>query len=287
MTGGRTIWRRIIDERVVMTVIVVNTLALVARGFAMNKEGASHPVFWVEYTCTLYFVGELAIRLSTAGWRTYWASLWNRVDALLVVVSTPILLEPFIDVEEDIALLLLLRAARLVRLGRLLTFIPGRDRLWIGITRALRAALGVSIALALYCFMLGLAACHLFHDVAPEYFADPLLSFYSMFKVFTVEGWYEIPDVLSADASLAWTLFIRVFFMGAVVTGGLLGLSLANAIFVDEMVMDNNAEVEVVLAELRAEVGELRREVLAGQERLIALMSSPSPQPADAGPSGG
>ena len=65
-----------------------------------------------------------------------------------------------------------------------------------------------------------------------------------MFKVFTVEGWFTIPDEIAAAAAspvVGWA--VRGFFAFAVTTGGILGLSMANAVFVDEMVMDNNRDL--------------------------------------------
>lgn len=273
MQSQRSISTWLIDPRVVISIIILNAFALVLRGFDDNKDGPDHALFWLEYACTIYFLVELGIKVRVAGWRGFWASGWNRFDTIIVLMSSPILVEPFIDIAEDISLLLLLRVARIARLVRVLNFVPDRDRLWHGVVRALRAALGVAIALSLYCFMLALAACHLFHGLAPEAFGDPIIALYSMFKVFTIEGWYEIPDQVAANAPAAWTAFIRLFFMGSVVTGGILGLSLANAIFVDQMVMDNTEEAEHQLAELQAEVCALREQVAANHAQLLALLS--------------
>lgn len=267
-------WRWLVEPRVVVAVILLNALALVFRGFDENKDGADHALFWLEYGCTIYFLIELGIKIRLGGPRQFWASGWNKADVIIVLASTPILIEPFVDIPEDISLLLLLRIARIARLVRVLNFVPERDRLWQGVARALRAALGVAVTLLVYCFMLGLAACHLFHQIVPEAFGDPIISLYSMFKVFTIEGWYEIPDQVAESAPTAWVVFIRLFFMGSVVTGGILGLSLANAIFVDQMVMDNTDEAEHQLAELKAEICELRSQVAANHAQLLALLSA-------------
>jgi len=54
----------------------------------------------------------------------------------------------------------------------------------------------------------------------------------------------------------------RVFFVIAVLVGGILGLSLANAVFVDEMMMDNTdvleRKVDLLTEELRALRDDLR-----------------------------
>ena len=76
----------------------------------------------------------------------------------------------------------------------------------------------------------------LFGGTSPEHIGDPLRSAYSLFKVFTVEGWHEIPDDLKKNgADDVQVMLLRVYFVVAVLIGGILGLSLANAVFVDEM----------------------------------------------------
>ena len=42
----------------------------------------------------------------------------------------------------------------------------------------------------------------LFGKRSPEYFGNPLIASYTLFKVFTIEGWHEIPDeIVSANDS--------------------------------------------------------------------------------------
>ena len=67
-------------------------------------------------------------------------------------------------------------------------------------------------------------------------------------------------DAIAAKASEEVGLVVRAFFAFAVATGGLLGLSLANAVFVDEMVKDNNDDLLERVDELQAEVLALRDE---------------------------
>ena len=48
----------------------------------------------------------------------------------------------------------------------------------------------------------------------------------------------------------------------AVIVGGILGLSLANAVFVDEMMMDNTQQLEDKVDRLTDEVRALRQELV-------------------------
>lgn len=260
-----------VSERVVVTLILLNTLAVFLRGFATVRERWELALLAIDYACTCYFVVEILIKLRIFGARRYLAVGWNRFDAAVVVLSTPMLLSPFLEL-ESFAAILVLRVARVSRFLRLLRFVPDSDRIWSGVKRGLKASVGVGLALALYCFVLALGACHLFGDVAPERFGDPFVSFFSLFQVFTVEGWQDIAEATARPLSAEGAAFARGFFMVAVVTGGILGLSIANAVFIDEMVMDNTNEIEATLASLRGEIAELRAAQAGSLARIEALL---------------
>jgi voltage-gated sodium channel len=149
-----------------------------------------------------------------------------------------------------------------------LRFIRNLDHLVTGIRRALRASIGVFLALLLINLILAVMATLLFRDLDPEHFGDPISSGYSIFQVFTVEGWNDIAENLETRAAetkstnpkllIAGT---RIFFVAAVLIGGILGLSLANAVFVDEMMMDNTEILERKVDSLSEEIRRLREDL--------------------------
>ena len=99
------------------------------------------------------------------------------------------------------------------------------------------------LAFALLIFIFALINCSLFRDSAPEYFSTPLQSFYSVFRLFTIEGWYDIPDAVTCNAGPVAAHFVRFYFCLLLILGGIIGMSLINSIFVDSMAEDNNDEV--------------------------------------------
>ena len=52
--------------------------------------------------------------------------------------------------------------------------------------------------------------------------------------------------------------FVKVYFIFLVLTGGIFGIGLVNAVFVDELVADNNDEVLDKIDSLSAEIKELK-----------------------------
>jgi voltage-gated sodium channel len=94
-----------------------------------------------------------------------------------------------------------------------------------------------------------------------------------------VKGWYEIPDRIAnqcenstkngynnGKANPIWGVFARIYFIGSVMVMGIIGLSLANAIFIDEMTVDNTQALENKVDALQAEIRSLRDEMRASRK---------------------
>ena len=257
----------LVSDRLVMAVIVLNATALVLHEMAPASSPSSRTWFWIDYLCVIFFLVEAVLKIRRDGWPLYWSSGWNRFDFTVVVLSLPALLGPFFDVRQ-FAFVLILRLGRLFRLFRVLRFIPNLDHLVAGVRRALRASIGVFLALLLINLILSVMATLMFRDLDPEHFGNPVIAGYSIFQVFTVEGWNEIAENLAERAvesgrEDAKTLIVgaRVFFVFAVLIGGILGLSLANAVFVDEMMMDNTEVLERKVDALTEEIRRLRNDL--------------------------
>lgn len=252
----------LISEKTVITVILINAFALFMQGRGQKEIALDDLWFRIDFFCVLFFALEAGLKIQRDRWHGYWERSWNRFDFIVLIFSLPVLITPWLDLHY-FEVVPLLRLGRLFRLFRLMRFIPNRDHLIDGVRRALKASIGVFLALFLVNVILAIGATLLFGELAPEYFATPMLSTYTIFKVFTLEGWYEIPDVLSSRATPGWGVLARLYFIATVMIGGLLGFSLANAVFVDEMIMDNNEDLEEKIDEMRVELQGLREELRA------------------------
>ena len=264
----RGLLRWFISEGVVLTVIVLNTIALILDGFPTIHERYGHYLHQFDIACMVFYVLEVIGKVWTLGFSEYWSSAWNKFDFIIVILGLPLFLDPFIEGGiEGVEIVLLLRMGRFLRFFRMLRFIPNATQIWKGVMRSLRASVGVFLVLVLLNLILAMGANLLFRDYAPDHFGDPYVAFYSMFKVFTIEGWFEIPDQLAEAGVAAWDLFlVRCYFAFSVVMGGVLGLSLANAVFVDEMTADNNDELVLMVEDLQKELSHFREEVLELQK---------------------
>ena len=246
-----------LNEKAILWVILLNAAVIFAQGF--NPE---RPLFeWLELfdnLFTLLFMIEAIVKIRVWGRATYFASSWNIFDFVLVLFAMPSFVAWVFNLNmASLEFLLVFRIMRVFKFFRFIRFIPNIDHIVNGLSRAVRASVLIILAFFVFNFTISLISCFLFRDSAPEYFRDPLLSFYSIFKVFTIEGWYEIPDSITEASSPVATFFTRLYFIVVLFFGGIFGLSLVNSIFVDTMVSDNNDALEEKIMELQRKIDAL------------------------------
>jgi voltage-gated sodium channel len=212
----------------------------------------------IDNIITLIFLFELITKINSYGLKRFLKSNWNVFDAILIVLALPSLyLWIFNGNTSQLDYLLVLRISRIFKFFRIVRFFPNIDHLVLGVQRALKASVIVLLGFLIYNFVISVLSCFLYRNIAPDYFANPLISFYTVFKIFTVEGWYEIPDYISKNSSETIGFLTKVYFIIILITGGIFGLSLVNSIFVDAMVSDNNDKLEQKIESLEKKIDKL------------------------------
>jgi len=239
-----------------MMAIIINTIIIFCMYFPSLKQ---HDLLVdIDHCFVLFFLIEAIVKLIVLKPSNYFNSNWNRFDFLLVVLSVPSLLLAFLPV-PDTSSILIFRIFRLARLFRLMRFVPNIDMILLGLARALRASVFVLIVLVLLNLFFAILACHFYQDIAPEYFGNPIISSYTVFQLFTVEGWNDVADTIANNTMDEWhSGLARFFFMLVVLIGGIFGMSLANAVFVDEMTMDNNKALEERIRNVQEDLQHIR-----------------------------
>jgi len=239
-----------------MIVILLNAVVVFLLYFPAYRHNITLEI--IDNIFLLYFIIEAIIKLYQLKPRQYFAVGWNRFDFAIVVGSLPSLLVYFFPIPNT-SLLIILRLFRLIRLIRFIRFVPDLNKIMAGLGRALKASLFVLLALFVLNFLLAIFTCHFYASIAPEYFGDPLISAYSIFQMFTVEGWNEIAGAIVEKTENPYLIGItRFYFVIIVLLGGVFGMSLANAVFVDEMTLDNNQSLEEKVDALQKEIAELK-----------------------------
>jgi voltage-gated sodium channel len=140
------------------------------------------------------------------------------------------------------------------------------------VQRALKSSYVVIVGFFLSVFIVSLVTCSLYKNVVPEYFGNPLDSFYSIFRLFSIEGWYEIPDLIAERTNPAIAVISKLYFMILLMGGGIIGLSLVNSIFVDAMVSDNNDDLQKEISQLSGKIDSLTQKIEQLNEKHTNLM---------------
>ena len=231
-----------LNDKFILKLILLNAIVL----FLISFESILKEYFFLHYLdliISFLFVVEMLYKIKLEGWKTYISDSWNKLDFAINIAILPSFIM-FFTTDVNFLFLTILRLGRVFKFLRFFKYIPNIDHLMRGIKRALKSSIFVIVAFFIYMFIVSILSCFLYKGILPEQFQDPLVSLYSIFKVFTVEGWYEIPDLIAQRTSIEIAFFSKIYFIFLLLTGGVCGLSLINAIFVDELVADNNDELE-------------------------------------------
>lgn len=236
--------RLFLKDKFILGLILINAIILFVGGYL--KEESHYQIFlFADNFLTTLFIIELIVKFNEYGLKEYFKSGWNKLDFTLIIISVPALISFVFNIHIfDVSFLLVFRILRVFKAFRFFKFIPNVGELVTGVQRALKASVFILIGFIIYIFIIGILSFYLFQNSSTDFFSTPTISLYSTFKIFTVEGWFDIPEQISANHSSAATFFIYLYFIFVVVTGGIIGLSLVNSIFVDSMVSDNNDEIE-------------------------------------------
>lgn len=246
------------SERFILLVILLNSVIIF-----IQESGISNPVLnTLDAMCTVIFLVEMIGKQVDMGIKNYWKSGWNILDGTLVILSIPSLISYLVPMGMlDLSFLLILRVFRVFRFFRLVHIFPNFTSIIKNLWKALRESFAIFVGFLILIVVFALLSCALFKDTAPQYFGTPLDAIYSTFRMCTVEGWYEIPDAVANTMSPSVVGWVRIYFVFILITGGIIGLSLVNSIFVDAMVSDNNDELEKDVKALTRTVEELRDEI--------------------------
>ena len=247
----------LLNDKFILGLIIINSIVIFMQGFNLAPL-FKKSIVQVDNIITLIFLFELITKISTFGFRGFVRSNWNVFDFILIILAIPSLyLWAFNGNTSQLDYLLVLRISRVFKFFRFIRFFPNIDHLVKGVQQALKASVVVLLGFLVYNFIISVLSCFFYRNIAPDYFANPLISFYTIFKIFTVEGWYEIPDFISQNSSDTIGFLTKIYFVLILITGGIFGLSLVNSIFVDAMVSDNNDELVKKVEALERKIDKL------------------------------
>lgn len=246
-----------LNDNVMLVLVIINTSIMYIGGFFFDLR----ELLYADSIFTILFLVEAAVKISKQGWSEYWCDGWNKFDFILLLFAMPSLLWMFSNITLPTNILLSLRAFRTFKSFRLFQFVPNIESLLRGVKLACKASLVVAIGFVVFLLVFSIVTSTLFGEYAPEEFGNPLISTYSTFRLFTIEGWYELPETIAVNSSPVIGNFARIYFSVLLFCGGIIGMSLINSIFVDAMAADNNDDIKDELNELKAKLDEISQAI--------------------------
>jgi voltage-gated sodium channel len=237
-----------LNDRIILMLISVNAIIIFFQAF--KSDNYDQVLSYVDDALTFLFIIEMIVKSSHYGWKEYLRSGWNKFDVILILLSIPSLvvhLIPNIDMYVNVSYLLVFRVFRVFKFFRFVQFFPQVEHIFRSAQSALSASFMVLVGFFVVIFIMAILSTFFFQEASPNLFGDPITAYYSTFQVFTVEGWNAIPDALIKEAvanskpfSDLAIFFIRMYFIGLFIVGGIFGLSIVNSIFVDAMISDHD-----------------------------------------------
>ena len=244
-----------LNNNVILGLVFANAVVIILQESGFES---STILSFLDQFITILFVIECIIKISTYGFPKYISDGWNKLDFILTIISLPSLLTIIFPEVSNLSVVLTLRILRVFKFFRVIKFFPNIDKLARGVKLAFRDSAPVFAGFIVMIIIFALLSCSLFKIYCPEYFADPISSIYTTFKLFTVEGWYEIPETVAETlgGGIAGSI-VKFYFSFLLIVGGIFGLSIVNSVFVDSMVADNNDELEEKINSLNKKIDEL------------------------------
>jgi voltage-gated sodium channel len=181
-----------------LAIIILNAiiLGMETSPFMMEKFGTI--LSTIDNICLTIFVLELILKLFSVGLR-FFKDPWNLFDFFVITISLAPVSEGFS----------VLRALRILRVLRALSFAPRLRKTIEGFVLALPGMSSVIILIAIIFYIGAVIATKLFADEFPIWFGSIGKSLYSLFQIMTLESWSMgiVRPVLEVYPH-AWMFFI-------------------------------------------------------------------------------
>jgi len=258
-----------LNDRNILGLITLNAIIIFIQAFK-NDQSIEDILGWTDDIITILFIVEILIKSNHYGFKEYLKSGWNKFDFLLIILSLPSLIVhfiPHVDAYVNISFLLVFRVFRVFKFFRFIQFFPQVEHIFRSAQSALSASFMVLVGFFVVIFIMAVLSTFFFQNASPNLFGDPITAYYSLFQVFTVEGWNAIPDALIKEAianQLPFSNFqifiIRIYFIALFIVGGIFGLSIVNSIFVDAMVSDHD-ETEAQFEEVEKKLEQMNQKM--------------------------
>ena len=231
----------IISDNLLLILILMNVLIIYLHSFDIFHD-FFHIFDIIDVIFTLFFTFEITFNILENPGNNFKQKLfnylkdkWNKIDFFSILLSLPSIGVLFIIDLEIFAGFTILRSLRILKILRVIEFIPEGKEISSKLLKALKGVTFIIIAFIIYSTVISLISVTLFKSSAPTYFQNAFDSFFTIFKVFSGDGFSDIVAEISIHSSIGFIYFTKFYFVIIVFVGSILGLSLINSVFIDQM----------------------------------------------------
>jgi len=269
--------KHLFNDKNILAIILANVTIIYLHSFDYFNH--YFQVFDVIDICfTVYFIIEIIYKIHSIQGKNlmnrfniYIKDSWNKIDFFSVVLALPSLGVMITEDLEVFAGFTVLRSLRVFKLLRIIEYIPEGKRISKQLFHALKAIFFIIFAFLIYSTIISLISVSLFKSSAPYYFSNAFDSFFTIFKIFSGDGFSDVVSEIESNSSLKFIYFTKFYFVFIVFTGSILGLSLINSIFIDQMnyiTEKSNEQEKSEIEKIREEITQLRKD----QQELLASL---------------
>ncbi|MBF0167000.1 MAG: ion transporter [Alphaproteobacteria bacterium] len=254
---------KIVDNKTfqwfIIGVILVNAAILGLMTMELTPE-TQHLLEVLDNTCLVIFCIEIAMKLLVRR-LDFFKDGWNVFDLIVVGIA----------LAPATGELSVLRALRVLRLMRLASAIPSMRRVINGMFAAIPGGASVAAVLFVMYYVAAIMGTNFFGKTVPAHFGDLGTTFFTLFKMMTLEGWPDIASDVLEYHPRAWIFFV-IFIVFTTFTT----LNLLFGIIVDAMEQAKEADARSKMAEAGVEIteesNEMRLAIIEGDVKYIRAM---------------
>ena len=264
------------NEKLIFFLILFNLIVIYLHSFDIFQ---SYFFYFdlIDIFLTLFFSIEIAhsVFFQYGSFSAYFKNNWNKLDFISVLISLPSILIIFDSEFEILTGFIALRSLRIFKTLRIIEYIPGGKKITLKILSAFKGVTFILFAFVIFTTVISVISVSLFKNSAPQYFHNAFERFYTIFKIFSGDGFSDVVAEIQANSTEGITVFAKLYFVFIVFLGTILGLSLVNSIFINEMstivdeVDENN---DIAIDELKAQINLLNNKQDVIMEKLNQLM---------------
>ena len=221
-------------EVAVIGVIIASALSFGVRTFSLEP-----PIMLVintfDYFVTVFFAVEVTLRFAgEQEKRSFFKKGWNVFDSIIVVLS----LIPLPDGEY----VLLARVLRIVRVLRLISFVPELRQIVEALLRAIPRLGYVAILIFIVFYIYAVIGSLMFSKINEDLWGNVGSAMLTLFRVMTFEDWTDVMYATLNVYAWAWIYYLSFIL---VVSFALLNMMIGVIVQSMEDVSDSKAKKEI------------------------------------------